>query len=73
MEHPEAGDLNLSGIPIRLKSTPPRLRQPPPDLGEHSIVIARELRVYPGGNRPIGRERRADQVRLLTGYRMNVP
>ena len=43
MEHPEAGDLKLSGIPIRLKSTPPRLRQPPPDLGEHSIVIAREL------------------------------
>lgn len=43
MEHPEAGDLKLSGTPIRLQATPPQLRHPPPDLGEHSTVIAREL------------------------------
>ncbi len=43
--HPTAGELRVTGVPIRLSETPGKVRTPPPRLGEHSRHILRELGV----------------------------
>jgi CoA:oxalate CoA-transferase len=39
VKHPVAGDVKMSGIPIRLSRTPGEVTLPPPTLGQHSVEI----------------------------------
>ena len=43
MEHPAAGHIRQTGIPVRLSVTPGSIRTPPPQLGEHTDAILSEL------------------------------
>ncbi len=43
IEHPTAGQIKVTGIPIRLSQTPGQLRSPPPLLGEHTEEILADL------------------------------
>ncbi len=43
MEHPTAGRIRQTGLPVRLSETPGAVRTPPPRLGEHTDAILREL------------------------------
>ena len=43
MEHPAAGRIRQTGLPVRLSETPGSIRTPPPRLGEHTDAILREL------------------------------
>ena len=44
VEHPTAGELDLTGVPFRMFGTPAVIRRPPPTLGQHSReVLAGEL------------------------------
>jgi len=43
VEHPKAGRIKVTGIPIKLSETPGEIRNPPPLLGEHTEEILREL------------------------------
>ena len=43
MEHPEIGDLNLVGLPLKFSETPVKYQLPPPRLGEHTEDILKEL------------------------------
>ena len=43
MEHPAAGRIRQTGIPVRLSVTPGSIRTPPPQLGEHTDAILSEL------------------------------
>ncbi len=42
LEHPEAGQLKLPGLPIRFNGQNPQPYRPPSKLGEHTIEILRE-------------------------------
>ena len=39
VKHPVAGDVKMSGIPIKLSRTPGGVTLPPPTLGQHSVEI----------------------------------
>ena len=39
VDHPVAGEVHMSGIPIKLSRTPGGVTLPPPTLGQHSIEI----------------------------------
>jgi CoA:oxalate CoA-transferase len=39
VDHPVAGEVRMSGIPIKLSRTPGGVTLPPPTLGQHSIEI----------------------------------
>jgi crotonobetainyl-CoA:carnitine CoA-transferase CaiB-like acyl-CoA transferase len=39
MEHPHAGDIQLTGIQIKLSGTPGEIKSPPPMLGQHTAEI----------------------------------
>ena len=43
MDHPEIGDLNLVGSPLKLGDTPVEYRLPPPRLGEHTQEVLKEI------------------------------
>jgi len=43
IDHPRAGRIRQTGVPVKLSETPGRLTLPPPLLGQHTDSILREL------------------------------
>lgn len=43
LEHPTAGPIRVTGVPVRLSETPGSVRTPPPRLGEHTRAVLSEL------------------------------
>lgn len=43
LEHPKAGRIKVTGVPIQLGRSPGSVRLPPPMLGQHTQEILREL------------------------------
>jgi formyl-CoA transferase/CoA:oxalate CoA-transferase len=43
LQHPTAGDIRVTGVPVRLSETPGNVRTPPPRLGEHTRAVLRDL------------------------------
>lgn len=43
LEHPKAGPIKVTGVPIQLEKSPGSVRFPPPLLGQHTQEILREL------------------------------
>jgi formyl-CoA transferase/CoA:oxalate CoA-transferase len=43
IDHPRAGRIRQTGVPVKLSATPGRVAAPPPVLGEHTETILREL------------------------------
>ena len=41
--HPEAGNIKMAGIPIKLSATPGSVDRPAPLLGQHTEEILQEL------------------------------
>ncbi|MEK8024243.1 MAG: CoA transferase [Candidatus Hydrogenedentota bacterium] len=46
VDHKKAGNIRLTGIPIKLSDTPPAIKSPPPLLGEHTDEILSEILGY---------------------------
>jgi crotonobetainyl-CoA:carnitine CoA-transferase CaiB-like acyl-CoA transferase len=42
LDHPKAGPIRVTGVPIKLSDTPGAVDRPPPVLGEHTTEILRE-------------------------------
>jgi crotonobetainyl-CoA:carnitine CoA-transferase CaiB-like acyl-CoA transferase len=42
-EHPSSGTIKVTGISVRMSSTPGSIRLPPPLVGEHTEEILAEL------------------------------
>jgi crotonobetainyl-CoA:carnitine CoA-transferase CaiB-like acyl-CoA transferase len=49
MEHPKAGTFRMSGLPVKLSTTPATIRIPPPLLGEHTEEVLRAWLKMEGG------------------------
>ncbi|MDB4964501.1 MAG: Formyl-CoA transferase [Myxococcales bacterium] len=43
LEHPSAGPIRVTGVPVRLSETPGAVRTPPPRLGEHTRAVLAEV------------------------------
>jgi crotonobetainyl-CoA:carnitine CoA-transferase CaiB-like acyl-CoA transferase len=43
IQHPEAGEIRVIGVPVRLSETPGTIRLAPPRVGEHTGAILNEL------------------------------
>ncbi len=43
IDHPRAGRIKQTGVPVKLSATPGRLTSPPPLLGQHTEAVLREL------------------------------
>ena len=43
LDHPTAGPIRVTGVPVRLSDTPGSVRTPPPRLGEHTRKLLQEL------------------------------
>jgi formyl-CoA transferase/CoA:oxalate CoA-transferase len=43
MDHPRAGRIKQTGVPVKLSETPGRLKSPPPLLGQHTDALLGEL------------------------------
>ncbi|MBL4889481.1 MAG: CoA transferase, partial [Candidatus Lindowbacteria bacterium] len=43
MDHPKAGKISLTGIPIKLSGTPGEIKTPPPMHGEHTDELLKEI------------------------------
>src|SRR3989442_1453960 len=57
MDHPTAGRIRQTGVPVKLSDTPGRLRTPPPTLGQHTNTILRELGISDREIETLRRER----------------
>lgn len=42
LQHPTAGPIRVTGVPVRLSDTPGAVRTPPPRLGEHTRAVLAE-------------------------------
>jgi CoA:oxalate CoA-transferase len=42
VEHPKAGPLRVTGVPVKLSDTPGAVTLPPPLLGEHTTQVLTE-------------------------------
>ena len=42
LNHPKAGPIRVTGVPIKLSDTPGAVETPPPSLGEHTIQVLRD-------------------------------
>lgn len=42
-EHPTAGTIRLTGVPVKLRGTPGSVRRAPPQLGENTQELLKEL------------------------------
>jgi CoA:oxalate CoA-transferase len=43
LDHPKAGTIKVTGIPVKLSDTPGEITLPPPFLGQHTQEILAEL------------------------------
>jgi crotonobetainyl-CoA:carnitine CoA-transferase CaiB-like acyl-CoA transferase len=43
LEHPRAGRIAVTGVPVKFSDTPGSVRTPPPVLGQHTRAMLREL------------------------------
>jgi crotonobetainyl-CoA:carnitine CoA-transferase CaiB-like acyl-CoA transferase len=43
LEHPSAGTIRMTGIPVKFSETPGAVETPPPLLGEHTGEVLRGL------------------------------
>jgi crotonobetainyl-CoA:carnitine CoA-transferase CaiB-like acyl-CoA transferase len=43
LQHATAGEIRVTGVPVRLSDTPGRVLTPPPRLGEHTRTVLRDL------------------------------
>jgi crotonobetainyl-CoA:carnitine CoA-transferase CaiB-like acyl-CoA transferase len=43
LDHPKAGTIKVTGIPVKLSDTPGEITLPPPFLGQHTQEILTEL------------------------------
>jgi len=43
LDHPSAGPIRVTGVPVRLSETPGTVRTPPPRLGEHTRAVLGEV------------------------------
>ncbi|MGZ3442077.1 MAG: CaiB/BaiF CoA transferase family protein [Polyangia bacterium] len=43
LHHPTAGDIRVTGVPVRLSDTPGAVRSAPPRLGEHTRAVLAEV------------------------------
>lgn len=43
LEHPAAGPIRVTGVPIRLSDTPGAVGAPPPTLGQHTAAVLAEV------------------------------
>ena len=43
LDHARLGQVNVTGVPIKMGGTPGRVRLPPPMLGQHTAEILGEL------------------------------
>ncbi len=43
LEHPTAGRITVTGVPLKFSDTPGSVRTPPPVLGQHTAAVLREL------------------------------
>ncbi|MER3455945.1 MAG: formyl-CoA transferase [candidate division GAL15 bacterium] len=43
VEHPRAGRITVTGVPVKFSQTPGSVRMPPPLLGQHTRAVLREL------------------------------
>ena len=43
LEHPIAGKIKVTGLPVKLQETPGSIRLPPPTLGQHTQEILTQL------------------------------
>jgi len=57
VEHPSAGPIDVSGVPIKLSATPGSVMSPPPRLGEHTAsVLQHDLGLQPSDIARLGRD-----------------
>jgi crotonobetainyl-CoA:carnitine CoA-transferase CaiB-like acyl-CoA transferase len=42
LEHPKAGPIRVTGIPIKLSDTPGEVYAPPPMLGQHTVEVLQD-------------------------------
>jgi CoA:oxalate CoA-transferase len=45
-QHPIAGEVKMTGVPIKMSRTPGTVDKPPPTLGEHTDEILQNLLGY---------------------------
>jgi crotonobetainyl-CoA:carnitine CoA-transferase CaiB-like acyl-CoA transferase len=56
IQHPTAGEIQLTGVPVKFGETPESIRLPPPLLGEHTDEVLRKLLDYGDGQIQLLRE-----------------